>query len=344
MIWSNAENATVRLAVDDEDPNVKYPNFTDEIGEKPNLTRIFLPKRHQFAHSGRIQWFLILQRVMMMRRASWTPDYVMVGMDGAGSDMKLSSALEKMFSCFTIVYLFSKINTGMGGFGKCLVPNDLFGLCSSEELTLWANPKHFYFNLGAIRFENLVVTLRVLSHYAPGLCIRRLNFGPHKICRGKDMRSTVMGWLHHRTIDDFKLIDILNEINCKCVVDIEVTLIELVKEGMIVEKEPDVYMIERKQLPQRNNDFVIEYLKYEGRKDDGNVQYNYKAVEGIDLYGGHTFCGQLVFLFTEGDSPHNECLLLLLQHLQPPLLFPYVFSDSTNAFFCNCCRNGATEK
>jgi hypothetical protein len=45
MIWSNAENATVRLAVDDEDPNLKYPNFTDEIGEKPNLTRIFLPKR-----------------------------------------------------------------------------------------------------------------------------------------------------------------------------------------------------------------------------------------------------------------------------------------------------------
>jgi hypothetical protein len=39
---------------------------------------------------------------MMMQRASWNPDYVMVGMDGAGSDMKLSSALEKMFSCFTI--------------------------------------------------------------------------------------------------------------------------------------------------------------------------------------------------------------------------------------------------
>jgi hypothetical protein len=31
------------------------------------------------------------------------------------------------------------------------------------------------------------------------------------------------------------------------------------------------------QLPQRNNDFVIEYLKYEGRKNDGNIQYNYKV-------------------------------------------------------------------
>jgi hypothetical protein len=43
-IWSNAENATGRLAVDDsvfddEDPNLKNPNFTDEIVEKkPNLT------------------------------------------------------------------------------------------------------------------------------------------------------------------------------------------------------------------------------------------------------------------------------------------------------------------
>ncbi|GLT57351.1 hypothetical protein SLA2020_303300 [Shorea laevis] len=43
-IWSNADNAAGRLAVDDsvfddEDPNLKNPNFTDEIGEKkPNLT------------------------------------------------------------------------------------------------------------------------------------------------------------------------------------------------------------------------------------------------------------------------------------------------------------------
>lgn len=43
-IWSNADNATGRLAVDDvveddEDPNLKNPNFTEEIGEKkPNLT------------------------------------------------------------------------------------------------------------------------------------------------------------------------------------------------------------------------------------------------------------------------------------------------------------------
>jgi len=34
-----------------------------------------------------------------------------------------------------------------------------------------------------------------------------------------------MGWLHHRTIDDFKLIDILNEINCKCVVKLNISFL-----------------------------------------------------------------------------------------------------------------------
>jgi hypothetical protein len=31
-----------------------------------------------------------------------------------------------------------------------------------------------------------------------------------------------MGWFHMRTIDDFQIIDILNEVNCKCVVKLNI--------------------------------------------------------------------------------------------------------------------------
>jgi len=41
-IDAEADNATGDRAVDDEDPNLKNPNFTDEIGEKQrNLTSNF---------------------------------------------------------------------------------------------------------------------------------------------------------------------------------------------------------------------------------------------------------------------------------------------------------------
>jgi hypothetical protein len=34
-----------------------------------------------------------------------------------------------------------------------------------------------------------------------------------------------MGWFHMRTIDDFQLIDILNEVNCKCVVKLNISFL-----------------------------------------------------------------------------------------------------------------------
>jgi hypothetical protein len=37
--------------------------------------------------------------------------------------------------------------------------------------------------------------------------------------------STIMGWLHNRTIDDFKLIHILNEVNCKHVVKLNISFL-----------------------------------------------------------------------------------------------------------------------
>ncbi|XP_059433601.1 uncharacterized protein LOC132166741 isoform X2 [Corylus avellana] len=133
-----------------------------------------------------------------------------------------------------------------------LLPNDLFESCSSEDLTIKSHPPHFFYHLGAIRFESLVVTLRVLSYYAPGLCIRRLKFGPRKNYSGKE--------------------------------DIEVTLKELVEKGILVEKKPDLYMIQREHVPQPiHNDFIVEDLKDEYKKDDEIILYNYKVVKGIDF-------------------------------------------------------------
>jgi hypothetical protein len=34
-----------------------------------------------------------------------------------------------------------------------------------------------------------------------------------------------MGWFHMRTIDDFQIIDILNEVNCKCVVKLDISFL-----------------------------------------------------------------------------------------------------------------------
>ena len=37
--------------------------------------------------------------------------------------------------------------------------------------------------------------------------------------------NTEMGWLHNQTIDDFKLIDILNEVDCKHVVKLNISFL-----------------------------------------------------------------------------------------------------------------------
>ncbi|XP_062148011.1 uncharacterized protein LOC133856961 [Alnus glutinosa] len=65
---------------------------------------------------------------------------------------------------------------------------------------------------------------------------------------------------------------------------------ELKQKGIVTEKKPDLYIIQRKLLPQQSqNDFSVEDLEVEHKKDDEFIAYYYNVVEGIDLLGSYTF-------------------------------------------------------